>query len=282
MVIFLFVGFIFLSIAGLILYQKWYFIKNADAQKGLVVAIEQVERKSSRNSGVIYYPIIEYTFNGETYLFKSGGSNIIQHKIGQSVNILSFPDGPEYVMLRKDNSITIAIIFALFSLIGIILYFTQSNSSNEVKVVLTLIAALIPFLIPKYIKYKLKKKGIDSEKVFNIKQSANLITKKELEKSTVLWEQNEVSKVLNKWDKQTFIITMIFLSLSIWGTYYSYTKLNQKQLEIINKLVNNYDYPSYIVEIKNQSNELILFSILFIFSLLMFYSFIYSLRRLNR
>ena len=73
-----------------------------------------------------YYPVVEYTVNGEKYetrLSNSGSTNSTKYKEGQEVAIQYNPDKPEEISKKGDNGGLIGGIF--FIAFGIIAVFAS-------------------------------------------------------------------------------------------------------------------------------------------------------------
>lgn len=280
MLIFLFVGYIILGFAFAILYQKRIYKTKGNRLKGLVVGIEKTISRSRNGSGTFYHPIVEYTYNGGTYYIRGDGSSIIRHQIGKTTIVLSLPDGPEFVMLEDDFSNLFSIIFSVLGLIFINVYYFSSSSSFETKVIFTGIILILLALAPKYIKYKLKKSGANPKKL-SFKSRMKLYLKDDFKNKDVFWNQTEVNQISQKYNKQGLSISVSFFILSIIGVTYAYDYLRPKQKNILNNLLKNFDYNSYIEALKSQDKPLILFSIALVFLLMMTHSLIYSIRKMN-
>lgn len=281
MFIFLFIGIFIIAIALLIIYSKRIYLKKGTPLRGLVVGIQRDTVKSQRNGGTFYYPIVQYTFNGEEYYIKGDGSSVIRHEIGKTTTVLSLPDGPEFVMIKDDYSNLLASIFMILGMVLVTVYYFVSKSPLQAKLFFTFIAIAIPLLAPKYIKYKMKKKGMNP-KEFNLKNRTKTYTMDDLKKKNIFWSQSEVSELTQKWNKQGLVISLIFFIASSFGIYYAYEYLQPKQKSLFDALIKNFDYAPYIEALKAQDKRLILFSIALAFFLMMTHSLIYSLRKINK
>tara|TARA_B100001971_G_scaffold215182_1_gene259063 strand:- start:7585 stop:8478 length:894 start_codon:yes stop_codon:yes gene_type:complete len=228
------VGSIF-TLIGLLFFKKYsYYKKHGNMIRGSVIGIEEyTSRSGSNNSRSTYYaPIIEFPFEGKSYLFKDGGSSngLSKYKIGQSVKLLSHPKGPEYIFLPGGVNNIFAYAFTLMGLgaLGFGFYNLYKSVTNPkgfqldlfdiVPLVMMVFAGVSICLKAKKAKSKLKKKSIDFD--FN---KEKLFSREDLKDKKVFYTNHEIKAINQKHEGIAFIISVVYfilistLLMFFWG-----------------------------------------------------------------
>jgi hypothetical protein len=288
MVLFVIVGGIFTLFGAGLLYLRFYYRKHARRVWGKVVALEKYEpSRSSRNSqrSIVYRPVVEYIFNGETYRFTSGGSsnNIYKYKVNQRVRVLSLDKGPEYVMLEDG---VVGIMGNIFFLLGLVLVGVglwqlstrpSFSFSDWAPLLFILPAALIIFI---KVRKSLQSNNVDIAD--QMLKSANLETDESLAGRTIYWSSSQIKKEVNTNNKIGLTISTFFLVGSLTGLYFTWQALPPHTQELLSNLMNQSEnFDKLLVLIKKKDPKLIGFLIALFFSLMGTHSFIYSSRKLN-
>ena len=79
----------------------------------------EYRRDVDEDSGVVYFPIVEFTAGGELYTFESGsGSSSRPYKKGQEIPVLYHPDNPENAQIESFGSQWLGVLIC--GLIGIV------------------------------------------------------------------------------------------------------------------------------------------------------------------
>ena len=130
----LIIGVIFLGVGGFLYFKNQNLIKNCTVEtEATVVDMKQELSTDSDTTLYMYYPIIEYTVNGNTVrLTMDSGSNTPQYSINDKITILYNPNKTKEYIIKGDQSSNIfSIVFAGLGLIitgyGIVVALKKEN-----------------------------------------------------------------------------------------------------------------------------------------------------------
>lgn len=239
MVIFLIVGLCFSLFGLFFLYVRYHFEKEAREVSGFIVAIEKRISRARKGQArrVLYYPIIEYTFKGENFSFRSGGSSyaLSQYKIGQKVKLLSLDHGPEYVMLKDGVIKIMAWIFTFIGLglLGFGAYQIQDFQWNSFSGIFFGILPLGLFLgVVLVLAFLMRKhsKGKLATEMFKV---ATLVTQESLVGKDVYKVQKQIDAKLGKNRRLGLIVTFLFFAISYGFCSWMYNELPDENWRIL-------------------------------------------------
>lgn len=105
--IFAVVGALFAAIGSVILFssvrERSLCTVNVPAK---VIRMESRRSSGKRGTSISYAPVVEYTYNGETYVFISSvSSNPPKYHAGESVEVMINPDEPVTAYIAGDSSL---------------------------------------------------------------------------------------------------------------------------------------------------------------------------------
>ena len=130
----LLVGLIFLA-AGIFLFIKNDRLTKVCTKETIATVVDMYEDMSSDEDGIhyVYYPIIEYKVDRNTYHEKmSSGSSNPKYRVNDKLTILYNPDKPKEFIIKgeKDNNIFSIAFIALGVLVtgyGTVMIFKKDN-----------------------------------------------------------------------------------------------------------------------------------------------------------
>lgn len=134
--IFLFIGLVFMVIAGFVASSSQEKVNTYIQVEGVVTDLEQ--SASSSDNSYTYYPIVEYTANdGNVYSFRSNvGSSPPSYEINEVVIVMHPPDQPQSGQINDFTSLWLfPIIFGslgfIFFAVGLGGFIYQINSNKR-------------------------------------------------------------------------------------------------------------------------------------------------------
>lgn len=274
MIILMIVGSIFTLLGLYLLYIRLYYHRYAQVKPATVVGMRKVishnRGHNSSGSKVLYYPIIEYSFEGENYRFRAGGSSnaIFNYKIGKKVKVLSLRYGPESVMLRGSSHLILGVIFSLAGLIACFLGFSQVNKvdwTDPFDLFFNLAPLLSLFFFALGLLYKVKvssKKGHSAKSSHSTKKAmfkdAILETSESMADENVFINEFELKKEIESVAKGGVIVSMVFFILSLLGCSFFWTKLPKEvKTSLFEWMENPIQYESILSYLKKAQPELI-------------------------
>ena len=126
------IGFLFAGIAAIVAIYTWVFVSRAERVTGEVVdySVEQnaiTFLRSDDSTGILYYPIVEYSMAGGASYEVTGrtGRTRQTFEIGDTVGVLVAPDNPDRARLDTTFGIWGSVIVlgglgALFLLLSVL------------------------------------------------------------------------------------------------------------------------------------------------------------------
>ena len=288
--IFLLVGGIFTFIGALFLKKYLFYKKHGSMIRGTVIGVEEyVSTNTNKQSSTYYAPIIEFSFNGATYLFKDGGSSngLGKYRIGQSVKLLSHAKGPEYIYLIGGVGNIFLIVFIILGLIliavGIVNLIDEVTSPKGFQFDWFGFIPLIIFFfvgggIIKKIREFQKKTGEKVEFDFN---KETLIKRKDLKGKNVYYTQGEIKAKLSKFNQSALLISGVyFIGMSTLLYYYwndQSDAFKNSVLDILKDIDRWWEFINYLSPRVN--NDFFGLLIILFFFLTSVHSLTYSLRK---
>ena len=101
------------------------FTKRRKCTESVEGKVVDIARKWDNNGSTSFYPIFEYTVNGNTYVHQSQtGSRPCRYHIGQNIEIHFNPEKPEQ-FYDKESNITGTVFGIITIIIGAILMFAE-------------------------------------------------------------------------------------------------------------------------------------------------------------
>ena len=283
MILFTFIGIIFIAVGSTILFLYQYYLKNGRRLKGRVIAYEvfneQVGKYSNKNhqheasQDVKYYrPFYEYYFQNERVVFCGGGSSRIDKKIGDSVDILSLEKGPEFCW---PVSKVPYMFFSIFTLIGIIALVISFMKSGNLKI------QFFPFVMTTIIFValyrRIKKSNIN---IFeSLLKTNHIIDEKSLENRKVFWTQEELMKEYNKSQKASRTMGIIGNLLFVSVTIFLWTAIPVETQQTLKNVFQNENTFESIKLIILQNPLVLAFLIMLLFSVLAVFSTLQSINK---
>ena len=283
MILFTFIGIIFIAIGSTILFLYQYYLKNARRLKGRVIAYEayneQVGKYSHKNhqyeasQNVKYYrPFYEYYFQNERVVFCGSGSSTLNKKIGESIEILSLDKGPEFCW---PVSKTPYVFFSVFTLIGAIALVVSFMKSEGLEI------QIIPFVITTIIFISLyrrfKKSNIN---IFeSLLKNNQIIDEKSLENRKVFWTQDDLMKEYNKSHKASRMMGIIGNLIFISITIFFWTAISLETQQSLKNIFQNENIFESLKLIIMQSPLVLAFLIMLFFSAIVVLSTIQSINK---
>ena len=134
--IFLFIGLLFMVIAGFVASSSQEKIDTYIQVEGIVIDLEQ--SSSSSDNSYTYFPVVEYTADdGNVYSFRSSvGSSPPSYEINETVTVMHPPDQPQSGQINDFTSLwLVAIIFGglgfVFFAVGLGGFIHQKNANKR-------------------------------------------------------------------------------------------------------------------------------------------------------
>ena len=272
MILFLVVGLVFALAGLLIVYLAIYYRLHGRPHEGAVYAIEEyvsIQREDGVDrKQVLYRPIFKYKFCNSIYYFSGGGSNVINRKIGEKINVyILISKGPEYCKAEISFSVWFGLIFILIGLLSIILFFFKGDFYISPMSLFFIAMVLISILtvLAKILK--------TNQNIFDqFLKNSQMIPEEDLENLNLMKTQEELEQFLSYRNKLglyfTASTTLLFFGLSffLWNE-----KLSEGFKINIIKIISMFDFNALLNSM--QSNHVFLgFTIFFLFGLIAFMS----------
>ncbi|WP_372651844.1 hypothetical protein [Halobacteriovorax sp.] len=268
-IIFLITGLILL-ISDLI-----YFLYGKEIVGKVVATEKYIARSVQRNNSrqLMFRDLIEFHFNGSSYLFFTAGKNYISRSIGSSVLIYSLKNSYEFVRLKKSYHLFLGMIFTVASLaIG---YFMVYKSFDHINFLYSCILTIIA--LPSFHSF-LKKK---SKGKFSIDMlfKTQFVKREDLEGREIFWSSKELNSEKSKNAKVGLWITFVFIIFYSFIFKVCFDKLRPNEIDILKNFFFEFkDFDLLIDGMK--SGPMIGFVFCLVMVPLLFHSVLYSLRRL--
>lgn len=275
MIVVFLVGSIFFAFGTVFIFNYYYYRQNGRSLPAKIYGIEKYYSTNSNRSKTLYYsPIVEYLFQGKTYLFKASfGSSNISHKINQKVKVFSLNKGPEYVRLQTKIAWIFPSIFFIVGLILLIWFFSQEHSFEYIA-----LCIFIDLAIPYFIYRKLKEKKL-IDQLLDSFMRGKIETEETLKGREIFRSNTELRKELNRYKKTGLIITSVFLSATAYGTYFFHKEMSSSSKNLIQSVLKDLSTWELLKTLPYQSEgEIIGFAFCLFMSLLLIYSLFFQLR----
>ena len=283
MILFTFIGIIFIAVGTTILYVYQYYLKHGRRLKGRIIAYEayneQVGKYSHKNirhegsQDVKYFrPFYEYYFHNERVVFCGGGSSKVDKKIGQSVEILSLDKGPEYCW---PVSKVPYIFFTVFTLIGLIaLVVSIMNSGNLAIQIFPMVSTILIFIA---LFRKIKKSNTN---IFeSLLKNNQIINDQALEGRKIFWTQEELMKEYNQFEKASLKLGVVGNILFVSITIFLWTAIPTETQDGLKNVLKNENFFESLKAIILQNPVVLAFLIMLMFSLIFVLSTIRSINK---
>lgn len=261
--------------------QKQHYKKMGKMKKARIIGYLRKKQRgnNSHSGGVTFHPIVEYTFNGGTVLLRGGGSNMLPYGIGEEVELLTLPHGPEYAILKGEKAPFV--VTALLTLMGLafndVFYFVE-DWSFQLRAGFVIFNTILPLALLDFFK----KKSIKNNKPLWLK-GGTVYTYEELQSKNVLWENQDLRPHKEMIQKSGNIITFIFTFISFSSAMMLWNKLEQNHKEFILKSFKDFQNLKDIEVLLKEKDPVFLgFLIAFFFSLMCIYSITRSFLKLKK
>jgi hypothetical protein len=252
MVLFFIVGLTFALVGLLIVYLAIYYRIHGHSHEGNIYAIEEYI-SDQREEGVdrkifLYRPVFKYKFSNKIYYFSGGGSNIINKKIGEKINVyVLISKGPEYCKADISFNVWFGLIFFFIGLLSIIFFFLKGDFHISTMSLFFYTFAFLSILTM-FTKIMKSKENIFDQFLKN----SQMIAQEDLENLNLMKSEEELEQFINHRNKMGLYFTTSTALLFIGLSFFLWNEVLTDDFKLdVSKVISSLDFNALLTSMQN-------------------------------